>query len=494
MNPVQNKTFETFNPATGAKIADVASATEEDVHFAVQAAKASLHSPTWGYASTPAQRALLLRNLGSLISDKREDLALLDSLDEGKPLRESQADMNDAVAACGHFADLLEEREGGGGGGKGEEIENGTDGAFVTRVISEPVGVVAAITPWNYPFLMGIWKVVPALAAGCSIVLKPSELAPLSCLLLAELCAEAGFPPGSLNVLTGFGPAAGTPLVSHPDVDKVSFTGSVPTARRVMALAASGPRAVSLELGGKSPLILFADGDLPSAVDWMLTGILWGSGQVCSATSRVIAHSSLRDALLAALEERISKIQIRDSTGADALADSSSPAIGPVVSRSQYDKIWAYIDGAVAGGLKPVIGGDRKLVAHLDAGGCFVPPTVFVDVPTSAAIWNEEIFGPVLCIRFFDDEEEAVRLANDSVYGLAASVFSKDEVKCERAVKGIRAGVVWVNCSQPAFVQAPWGGVKQSGFGRELGKWGLEEFQIVKQVTGCKSGFSWNLW
>ena len=415
---------------------------------------------------------------------------MLDSYDEGKPLRESQADMNDAVAACSHFAGLLE----GGNLMADEEVDNGSAGDFVTRVRKEPVGVIAAITPWNYPFLMGIWKVVPALAAGCSIVLKPSELAPLSCLLLAELCSEAGFPKGSINVLPGFGPSAGTPLVAHPDVAKVSFTGSVPTARRVMALAAAGPRAVSLELGGKSPLILFADGDLPSAVDWMLTGILWGSGQVCSATSRVIAHRSLRESLLEALSSRIAKLPIRDSTSPEALADSGSASLGPVVSRSQCDKIWGYIDGAIASGLKPVIGGDRSLVSHLDPGGCFVPPTVFVDVPPDALIWNEEIFGPVLCVRFFDDEEEAVRIANDSVYGLAASVFSSDDATCDRVSKNIRAGVVWINCSQPAFVQAPWGGVKQSGFGRELGRWGLEEFQVVKQVTGCKAGFSWNLW
>lgn len=314
----------------------------------------------------------------------------------------------------------------------------------------------------------------------------------MSCLLLAEMCTEAGLPNGALNVITGLGADAGGPLSSHDDIDKLSFTGSVPTARKIMAMAALGPRAISLELGGKSPLIVFPDADINSAVDWIITGILWGSGQVCSATSRVFIHNDIKNAVFEKLLERVKSVKIGDSSS-DEMLSHEGGCMGPVVSKDQYNKIWTYINEAKSAGINVLYGGEKDLVAHLGEG-YFIPPTIFSDVPTDARIWKEEIFGPVLCIRTFNSEEEAVNLANDSEYGLASAVFSADKDRVRRVTRNLRSGIVWENCCQPAFIVAPWGGMKKSGFGRELGRWGLEEFTCVKQVTSAEPGYSWGLW
>jgi betaine-aldehyde dehydrogenase len=371
--PIKGGKFTTFNPATDEPICEVANGTVEDINVAVEAAKNCLYSDSWGYKSTGAQRAVILRKLGEIITSRKEEIAKLDSLDQGKPLREAMADIGDAIAACDHFATLAEAQDRQ----QNEIIENGTNGDFITKILLEPIGVIGAITPWNYPFLMGIWKVIPAIAAGCVVVLKPSELAPLSCLILAEMCTDAGLPAGALNVITGLGPDAGAPLSSHSGVDKVSFTGSVPTARKIMAAAALGPRGISLELGGKSPLIVFEDADIPATVDWIITGILWGSGQVCSATSRVLVHFSLREKLLTLLLEKVSLIKLGNSLDPTMIAhsDSGKPTMGPVVSRGQYDRIWTFIDEARAQGLTFAYGGERSLIADLGKG-YYVPPTV----------------------------------------------------------------------------------------------------------------------
>jgi betaine-aldehyde dehydrogenase len=490
VNPVRGQTFENVNPATGEKINDVSAATAEDVDLAVAAAKRCLNSDGWGYKSTGAQRAVILRRLGAIFTERKDEIARLDVLDHGKPKREAHADLNDAISACAHFAMLAEKQDRD----QDEVIDNGTNGDFTTKIRLEPIGVVAAITPWNYPFLMAIWKVIPAIAAGCTIVLKPSELAPLSCILLAQLCADAGLPAGALNVLPGLGPDCGSPLVAHPGVDKVSFTGSCPTAQRIMRSCADGPKNLSLELGGKSPLIAFEDCDIDTTVDWIIVGFCWVSGQNCSATTRVLIQSSIRDRVLARLTERLSKISIGNSL-AEPNWSSEGPVMGPVINKTQYDKIWAYIEGAKAEGIKVAYGGDRAMVNRPDLGaGFFIPPTVFVDVPRSARVWNEEIFGPVLCLNSFETEAEAVEVANDSDLGLAGAVFSADADRCTRVQNALRCGVVWKNSSQPTFIQAPWGGVKKSGFGRELGRWGLEEFTSVKQVTSSAHTFKWGLW
>lgn len=274
VDSVKGETFATINPATGGLIAHVANGTSEDIDIAVAAARSCLDGHYWGYASTGKQRAIVLRRLGEIIQSRQEELARLESLDQGKPLRESRADLKNVIAACDHFADLAEEIDS-----KNEIVDNGTGGTFLTKVLLEPLGVIGAITPWNFPLVMGIWKVLPALASGCTIVLKPSELAPLSCLMLSEMCSEAGLPNGALNVVTGLGADAGAPLSQHMGVDKIAFTGSIATGVQVMANAARGPRGISMELGGKSPLIVFDDADLDSAVDWIITGFLWGSGQ-----------------------------------------------------------------------------------------------------------------------------------------------------------------------------------------------------------------------
>mmetsp|Transcript_21587 Transcript_21587/g.43546 ORF Transcript_21587/g.43546 Transcript_21587/m.43546 type:complete len:502 (+) Transcript_21587:76-1581(+) len=487
VDPVLKGTFTNKNPSTDEVLCEVANGTAEDVDIAVRAARRCLESENWGYKSTGAQRAVILRKLGEIFTERLEELAKLDCIDQGKPMREARADMGDAIAACAHFAKLAEERDAH----QNEEIDNGTDGAFKTTILLEPIGVIGAITPWNYPLLMALWKVIPAIAAGCTMVLKPSELAPLSCLLLGEICMEAGLPAGALNVVSGLGPDAGGPLSNHPGVDKLSFTGSQVTGSRIMAAAAAGPRAVSMELGGKSPLIVFEDADINGAVDWIITGILWNTGQVCSATSRVLVHHSIRDTLMSRLLERVAAIKIGDQQSPEILAHEG-PSMGPVVSRPQFNKIWAAIDDAMSKGFSVAYGGKREMVAHLGAG-YYIPPTIFTDVPRDSSTWNEEIFGPVLCVNTFSTEEEAVSVANDSEYGLAGAVFSADAARCDRVVRALRVGIVWSNCCQPAFIQAPWGGVKRSGFGRELGRWGMEEFTAVKQVTGCAPGYSWEL-
>jgi len=488
VDPVLKGTFENRNPSTDAVLGQVANGTKEDIDIAVASARRCLESPHWGYKSTGAQRAVILRKLGEIISNRQEEIAQLDSIDQGKPMREARADLADSIAACTHFAKLAEEQDQH----QNEVIDNGTEGAFTTTIVLEPIGVIGAITPWNYPFLMSIWKVIPAIAAGCTMVLKPSELAPLSSLLLGELCFEAGLPAGALNVVSGLGPDAGAPLSNHPGIDKLAFTGSQATGSRIMAAASAGPRAVSMELGGKSPLIVFDDADINGAVDWIITGILWNAGQVCSATSRVLVQSGLREAVVARLLERVKEIKIGDAQSEELLAHKGS-SMGPVVSKPQFDKIWAAIDEAKSAGYTLAYGGDKSHVTHLGAG-YYIPPTIFVDVPLDSKVWNEEIFGPVLCIREFTTEEEAVRVANDSEYGLAGAVFSADAARCDRVGRALRVGIVWKNCCQPAFIQAPWGGVKRSGFGRELGRWGMEEFTSVKQVTGCAAGYSWELY
>jgi betaine-aldehyde dehydrogenase len=338
--------------------------------------------------------------LKEIITRRKDEIATLDSFDQGKPLREANADLGDAISACDHFANLAEQQDHH----QDEVIENGTGGDFVSKIRLEPIGVIGAITPWNYPFLMGIWKVIPAIAAGCTIVLKPSELAPLSCILFGELCNEAGLPAGALNVVSGLGADAGGPLANHDDVDKVSFTGSVPTAQKIMAAAALGPRAISLELGGKSPMIAFEDADVNATVDWMLTGILWGSGQVCSATSRVLLHKSIRETVIQRLLERLAAVKIGPSLEQE-MREHNGPTMGPVVSKGQYDRVLSYIEAGKKEGLHFLFGGgdaQAKLQAQ-HGNGYFITPTVFIDVPTTSKLWKEEIFGPVLCIRVRND-------------------------------------------------------------------------------------------
>ena len=471
--PAAGGTFEVLDPATEQPIASVAAATAADVDRAVAAAADAL--PAWKRTSG-AERAVILRAIADGIRGRRDELAAIEVADNGKPLPEAKWDIDDTAGCFEFYAGLAEELDG-----RQDEPVTVGDPRFISKVRREPVGVAGAIIPWNYPMLMAAWKVAPALAAGCTMVLKPSELTPLTALELGAIAGAAGLPAGVLNVVPGLGRDAGEPLTRHPRVDKLAFTGSLATGRRVMAAAAEDIKAVSLELGGKSPFLVFADSDVEAAVEWILFGIFWNQGQVCSATSRVLVERPLYGKVLERLVEESRKITIGGGMEEGVL-------LGPLVSRGQHEKVLGMIGEGVRDGARIATGG--RVPQHRERG-YFVEPTVLVDVPESSQAWREEIFGPVVCVKPFDGEAEGLRLANDSPYGLAAAVMSKDEVRTERVARELEAGIVWINCSQPTFSEAPWGGVKRSGIGRELGVWGLENYLSVKQVTRYASDEPW---
>lgn len=473
--PARGGSFDTRDPATETAIAQVAAATQEDVDRAVQAARVAFDNGVWPTLSGQA-RAGYLRRIASLIRDKQQMLAELEVRDNGKPLSEALWDIGDTAYCFEFYAGLAErldeERE------KGVEL---SDDRFSSVARKEPVGVCGAIIPWNFPMLMAAWKVAPALAAGCSVVLKPSEVTPLTALQLAEIAREAELPPGVLNVVTGFGAEAGASLTEHPAVDKLAFTGSVLTGRRIMQAAAAEIKNVSLELGGKSAFILFDDSDIDKAVEWILFGIFWNKGEVCSATSRVLVQRNLYQPLLTRLKAETEKITIGNGLQKGVL-------LGPLVNAAQYEKVQRAIAQGVEQGATLLTGGKRP-PGH--DKGYFLQPTVLTDMSEESEIWREEIFGPVVCIRPFDSEAEAVASANRSRFGLAAAVMSADLERAERVARQLRVGIVWINCSQPTFIEAPWGGYKQSGIGRELGEWGLENYLETKQITRYDSEEPW---
>ena len=472
--PAAGGTFAVENPATGEVLHRAPAGTALDIDLAVGAARRAFEKG-WG-ESTGAYRAVFLRAVADRISARREELARLEVLDNGKPLPEALWDIDDAASCFSMYADLAEALD------LRQEVPLALpDGRFSSVVRLEPVGVAGQIIPWNYPLLMASWKVAPALAAGATVVLKPSELTPLTALELAAIAEEIELPAGVLNVVSGTGVEAGEPLTLHPDVDKLAFTGSVPTGRRVMIAAAQELKNVSLELGGKSPFVVFGDADVDAAVEWLMFGVFWNQGQVCSATSRLLVEASVAPRLLARLAVEAKKIPIGDGLAPGTL-------LGPLVSRGQHEKVLGFIERARGEKISLLTGGGRPLGQER---GYFLEPTVFVDVPIESELWREEIFGPVLAVRTFRDEAEAVKLANDSPFGLAAAVMSADLERCRRVARRFRAGIVWINCSQPTFSQAPWGGVKQSGIGRELGEWGLANYLEVKQVTTYESDEPW---
>ncbi|CAJ1943948.1 unnamed protein product [Sphenostylis stenocarpa] len=476
--PVLNKRIPIINPSTEQIIGDIPAATKEDVVLAVAAAKAALSrnkGADWASASG-AVRARYLRAIAAKVTEKKPKLAKLEAIDCGKPLDEAAWDIDDVAGCFEFYADLAEKLDS-----KQKTPVSLPMDTFKSYVLKEPIGVVGLITPWNYPLLMATWKVAPSLAAGCAAILKPSELASVTCLELGQICKEVGLPPGVLNILTGLGPEAGAPLAVHPDVDKIAFTGSSATGSKIMTAAAQLVKPVSLELGGKSPIIVFEDVDLDKAAEWAIFGCFWTNGQICSATSRLIVHESIATEFLNRIVKWIKNIKISDPL-------EEGCRLGPVVSEGQYEKVLKFISNAKSEGATILTGGSRP--EHLKKG-FFVEPTVITDVTTSMQIWREEVFGPVLCVKTFSTEEEAIDLANDTVYGLGSAVISNDLERCERITKAFKAGIVWINCSQPCFTQAPWGGVKRSGFGRELGEWGLDNYLSVKQVTQYISDEPW---
>ncbi len=475
LKPAQGGKLPVVNPATEKVVHYIPAGTAEDVDLAVKAARVAFDGGAWPHSSGK-ERARFLRAIAREIKQRQSELARLEVIDNGKPLPEAEWDISDAAGCFDYYADLAEELEDN----HVEKIALG-DARFTSKAVREPVGVCAAIIPWNYPLLMAAWKVAPALAAGCAVVLKPSEFTSMTALELGVIADAVGLPRGVLNIVTGTGAAAGQPLIDHPGVDKLAFTGSVATGSRVMAAAAQDIKRVSLELGGKSPFLVFDDVDVEKAVEWIMFGIFWNQGQVCSATSRVLVQERLYRPVVARLIEEAGKITIGDGLAPGVL-------LGPLVSKVQLDRVVAAVERARADGAAVAAGGKRP---HALSKGYFYAPTVLLDVPLESDAWREEIFGPVVCVRSFSDEAEAVRLANDSAYGLAAAVMSADDERAERVAARLRAGIVWINCSQPTFTEAPWGGYKKSGIGRELGRWGLENYFETKQVTRFASDAPW---
>ncbi|VVQ35547.1 Betaine aldehyde dehydrogenase [Pseudomonas fluorescens] len=475
VKPTLGGTFATIDPSNESVITHVAAATATDVDLAVKAARRAFDDGPWPQMAG-AERAVVLRRIAAGIRERLDVLAEIEVRDNGKPFPEAQWDIGDTAGCFDFYADLAEELDV-----QQEKRVNLADERFSCIARKEPMGVAGAIIPWNFPMLMAAWKVAPALAAGCCMVLKPSELTPLTALELADIAHGAGLPAGVLNVVTGLGPDAGAPLSEHPGIDKLAFTGSVPTGSKIMQAAARDIKNISLELGGKSPFIIFDDSDIEAAVEWIMFGIFWNQGEVCSATSRVLVQRSLYEPLLKRLVEETSKLSIGDGLKEGVL-------LGPLVSSVQYNKILEAIARGQEEGATLLYGGTRPAYCE---SGYFITPAIFADVPVDSWIWNEEIFGPVVCVRPFDDEVEALKSANDSRFGLAAAVMSKDLVRAERVARRLRAGIVWINCSQPTFTEAPWGGYKQSGIGRELGEWGLNNYLETKQITRYDSDQPW---
>ncbi len=472
--PAEGGKLPVIDPATEQVFHHIPAATAPDAEAAVAAARAAFDQGPWP-RMTGKERAVYLRAMAQGIRDRLPELAQLEVRDNGKPLPEAEWDLGDAAGCFDYYADLAEELDG--------EVEDIplADGRFTAKALREPLGVAVAIVPWNYPLLMASWKVAPALAAGCTMILKPAETTSLTALELGAIATAVGLPAGVLNVLSGKGSVVGQALIDHPKVDKVAFTGSGPVGSRIMAAGAKDIKRVSLELGGKSPFVVFADSDIEKAVEWIMFGIFWNQGQVCSATSRVLVERALSAPLRARLVEEAGKITIGNGMDAGTL-------LGPLVNKGQYDDVKRHIARAVEQGATVACGGKRP--KGLDTG-FYLEPTILTDMALDSDAWVEEIFGPVVCVRPFDTEAEAITLANDSRFGLAAAVMSADDARCERVAKAFRAGIVWINCSQPTFTEAPWGGYKQSGIGRELGRWGLDNYLETKQITKLVSDQPW---
>jgi len=456
------RTFPVMNPATDEAMATVPDADADDVNRAVKAARAAFDG---GWRDATAQeRGRILFRIAETVRREAKRLAELETRNSGKPLVESEFDVSDAATCFEYYGGLATKLHG--------EVLPVPDNAL-SMALREPIGVAAQVIPWNYPLLMAAWKLAPAICAGCSMVIKPAEQTPLTLLELARFFGECGLPKGVVNVVTGFGDTAGAPLVAHPQVDKVAFTGSVEVGKLVMRAAADTLKKVSLELGGKSPNIFFADADFEAAVDGALFGVFVNQGEVCSAGSRVLVQKPIYKKMLDAMVEKARRIKLGPGT------DPASK-MGPLVSKEQMERVGRYqqIGKREA---KVAVGGGRPSDPALQRG-YFVEPTIFYDVDNAATIAREEIFGPVMAVIPFEDEADALRIANDTPYGLAAAVWSRDIFKCLRVVKKLQAGIVWVNHMQPTYVEAPWGGYKMSGIGRELGPWGAEEYLQVKQV------------
>lgn len=453
-------------PADNTLVATVDEAGPKDAAAAIAAAREAFDRGPWPGAPA-AERGRLLLRVADLLERDKDALARAESLDTGKRLVESEYDMDDIANCFRYFGSLT------AAGGMDRVVDAGSPDVD-SRVVHEPVGVCALITPWNYPLLQTAWKVAPALGAGNTFVLKPSELTPHTAIILMRLLTEAGLPAGAANLILGAGPTAGAPLSEDPRVDMVSFTGGLVTGRRIMAAAAPTVKKVALELGGKNPNVVFADADFEAAVDYALMAIFLHSGQVCSAGARLLVEDSLHDAFVDEVVERAQRIRLGGPFDDNART-------GPLISAAHRDKVEAYVAAGIAEGAVLRCGGARPDDPALK-DGYYYPPTVLDECNPGMSVVTDESFGPVLTVERFRDEEEAVALANDTVYGLAGAVWSQDTPKAQRVAARMRAGTVWINDFHPYVPQAEWGGMKQSGFGRELGPAGLAEYQEAKHI------------
>lgn len=465
---VSGETRDIVNPATGETIAVVTEGGAEDARLAIQAARKAFDESPW--ATMPArERGKLLWKLADRIDAQAGELGRLETANNGKPFVDAEDDAYTAANVFRYYAGLVAKPDG-----QTYELPKSYQG----MVLREPIGVCGQIVPWNFPLMMAAWKLAPCLAAGNTSVFKPSEITPLTAIALFQLMEEVGFPPGVANLLLGAGATAGAELAESMLVDKIAFTGGTETGRGIMRAAAGNIKKLSLELGGKSANIVFADADLDIATDYAVYAICLNAGQVCSSGSRLLVQASIYDKFLEVLAGKMQRIRVGNGLDPDT-------EMGPLVSRQHMEKVLRYIEIGKAEGAELLAGGNRLAEGEL-ARGNFVAPTLFAGVRSDMRIAREEIFGPVLVAQPFEDEDEAVRIANDSIFGLAGAVFTANAERSMRVAKRVRAGVFWVNTYHPAFTEAPWGGYKQSGIGRELGTFGLEAYTEVKQVV-------WNL-
>lgn len=458
-----NDVLSVYDPSLGEPFAELVSANPAQVDQAVTAARAAL--PAWK-ATSVTHRATALRGFAEQLAQRREALIELQMRNNGKPRHEAEVDLDDAVATFNYYANLIETQS------SHRDVQLPVPG-FTSRTRLEAVGVVGLIVPWNFPLVTSAWKLAPALAAGCTVILKPSEITPLVELAYAQIAEHVGLPTGVLNIVNGKA-ETGAALSEHAGLDKLSFTGSNAVGVQVMRNSAAYRRPVTLELGGKSAFIVFDDCDPDQAVEWIVAGICWNAGQMCSATSRLLIQEGIAEALIPRLQVAFQNMRV-----GNPLIDEVD--MGPLTSQAQWRKVQEYLEIAEQEGLSCLAGGK----ADQQGQGWFVSPALYTDVPESSRLWTEEIFGPVLCTRRFNTEDEAIALANDSRFGLVATVASADIERAERVADALEVGHVWINSIQAVFVETSWGGTKGSGIGRELGPWGLAAYHSVKHVTRC---------
>jgi aldehyde dehydrogenase (NAD+)/betaine-aldehyde dehydrogenase len=467
-------TFDVTNPATGELVASVAKASIADADRAVAAARAALTSKAWVRMGATA-RSKALHRFADLILEHSEELVALEVANVGKAVSSVQAELHGGAEVLRFFASGISAHEGSA---------HPLGGSLMSYTLKAPVGVCAQIVPWNYPMMMALWKLAPALAAGCTTVLKPASWTPLTALKLGELASQAGFPPGVVNILPGPGSTTGAHLVEHPHVNKVAFTGDTATGSQIMAAAAPGVKRVTLELGGKSPNVVFADADLSQAVPSSVWSIFYSAGQSCEARSRILVEQSIYDEFVASFVDAVGKLSVGDPT-------DPSTHIGSLIGESHLETVHSYVEKGIAEGAKVACGGKR-----LDGDGAFYAPTVLTGVTNDMAVAQEEIFGPVVVIIPFEDEADAIRIANDVEYGLMASVWTGDPARGHRVAAAIDSGLVGINMPYTAFAGVPFGGYKKSGFGRELSLESLDEYTETKGVlfnTGARPVNPWRL-